>query len=164
MANTQRRFAVMGENLFRIINKIITNQRICRLLKYQCSTPFDKSLPDVDGIELLNKEVAIVPKLYEKDNLEYSYIVVLFNKYIVNPNNSDFKISEIRFEVICPFNEWILDEQNLRPYLLMQELDNMFNQAKLSGIGNLQFVRSDPLVLSPHLSGYTLIYQINDFN
>jgi hypothetical protein len=31
---TQRRFAVMGENLFRIVSKIIDNQKVCRLLKY----------------------------------------------------------------------------------------------------------------------------------
>ena len=35
MAATQRRFAVMGENLFKIANKLITNSRLCRLLKYQ---------------------------------------------------------------------------------------------------------------------------------
>ena len=52
---TQRRFAVMGENLFRILNKIMNNQRICRLLKYQNENPFDESLPDVDGLDLIHK-------------------------------------------------------------------------------------------------------------
>ena len=40
MANTQRRFAVMGENTFRIANKLMSNQRICRLLKYHTRDPF----------------------------------------------------------------------------------------------------------------------------
>jgi len=31
---TQRRFSVMGTNTFRIANKIMSNQKICRLLKY----------------------------------------------------------------------------------------------------------------------------------
>jgi hypothetical protein len=31
---TQRRFSVMGTNTFKIANKIMNNERICRLLKY----------------------------------------------------------------------------------------------------------------------------------
>ena len=63
MAATQRRFAVMGENLFKIANKLITNSRLCRLLKYQDENPFDtEKHPEVNGIELLNKQILIIPK------------------------------------------------------------------------------------------------------
>jgi len=31
---TQRRFAVMGLNTFKIANKLMSNPRLCRLLKY----------------------------------------------------------------------------------------------------------------------------------
>ena len=53
---TQRRFAVMGENTFNVANKLMKNQRLCRLLKYPVRDPFDeKKYKNVDGIELLNK-------------------------------------------------------------------------------------------------------------
>ena len=161
---TQRRFAVMGENLFRILNKVITNQRVCRLLKYQDDDPFNKERPDVNGLDLIHKQICIIPKIPEVDNLEMSYINIVFDKFIVNSNNPDFKISTVRFDIICPFNEWIVNSSNLRPYLIMQEIDTMFNQAKMSGIGNLQFVSSSALTLSPHLGGYSMLYSINDFN
>lgn len=161
---TQRRFAVMGENLFRILNKVITNQRVCRLLKYQDDDPFNKERPDVNGLDLIHKQICIIPKIPEVDNLEMSYINIVFDKFIVNSNNPDFQISTVRFDIICPFNEWIVNSSNLRPYLIMQEIDTMFNQAKMSGIGNLQFVSSDTLVLSPHLGGYSMLYSINEFN
>lgn len=164
MANTQRRFAIMGENLFKVINKLTSNQRICRLLKYQNSNPFDPALPDVDGLSLLNQNFIIVPKIPEIDTIERSFIIVVFDKYLINPSNPDFKLSTVRFEIVCPYNEWILDEDNLRPYLIMQEIDSMFNQAKLSGLGNLQFTSCVPLTLSPQLGGYTMYYQINEFN
>lgn len=161
---TQRRFAVMGENLFKIVNKLITNQRVCRLLKYQNADPFDESLPDIDGIELINSSIVITPKYPEFDNIERSYIQVLFNNYSVNIANPDFKTATLRFDIVCPYTEWVLNSDNLRPYLLMQEVDTMFNQAKLSGLGNLQFLTSSPLALSPQMGGYQLIYQINEFN
>lgn len=162
--NTQRRFSVMGENLFRILNKIITNQRICRLLKYQNEDPFSEDLEDVNGLDLIHKQICVIPKIPETDGTEMSFINIVFDKFVVNSNNPDFKISTVRFDVICPFNEWIVNNSNLRPYLIMQELDAMFNQAKMSGIGNLQFVSSETLVLSPHLGGYSMLYSINEFN
>ena len=39
---TQRRFAVMGENLFKVATKLVNNQRLCRLLKYQDTNPFSE--------------------------------------------------------------------------------------------------------------------------
>jgi len=139
---TQRRFSVMGENTFRIANKIMSNQKICRLLKYQTKSPFaeecnGKPQPDVDGTELINKQILIVPKIFDDSTEKMSYITAIFDNFIVNPLNPEFKISTIRFDVACPYDEWLLNEHSLRPYLIMQELDIMFNQAKLAGIGNL---------------------------
>lgn len=161
---TQRRFAVMGENLFKVANKIIHNQKICRLLKYQDTNPFDEEkYPDVDGVDLLHKQVIIVPK-FPEEGIECSFIVAVFDNFTINPNNPDYKLTRIRFDIVCPYSEWVIDQGSLRPYLIMQEIDTLFNQAKLSGIGNLQFTHATPLVLSPQMGGYSMYYQINEFN
>lgn len=161
MATNQRRFAVMGENLFKIVYKLIENQTICKLLKYQDADPLSKE--SVDGSELLHNQIIIVPKIPES-GVECSFIIVVFDQYTINPSNPDFKVSRIRFDVVCPFSEWIVNANSLRPYLLMQEIDKEFNQAKLNGLGNLQFTHSTPLVLSPQMGGYSMYYQINEFN
>lgn len=166
---TQRHFAVMGQNTFTIANKIMKNQRICRLLKYQTKSPFldfcnGKEQPNVDGAELINKQILIVPKIYDDSTEKMSYITAIFDKFIVDQLNSEFKLSTVRFDVACPYDEWLLNERSLRPYLIMQELDNMFNGSKLAGIGNLQFVRADNLVLTPWLGGYSMTYKIHEFN
>lgn len=162
---SQRRFAVMGANLLKILNKIIHNQKVCRLLKYQDMDPFEetKDKPNVDGTELLHKQVIIVPKIPE-DGIECSFIVIVFDNFTINPINPDFKLSRIRFDIVCPYSEWVINADNLRPYLLMQEIDSMFNQTKLNGIGNLQFTHSEPLTLSPQMGGYSMFYTINEFN
>lgn len=162
---SQRRFAVMGDNTFRILNKLINNQRICRLLKYQVRDPFnEEKYPDVDGVELLNKQILAVPKIYDASVEKMSYIVAVFDNFVVNSFNPDFKVSTVRFDIACPYDEWILDENSLRPYLIMQEIDNMFNQGKLAGIGNLQFYNSTMLVLTPQMGGYSMTYKVNEFN
>ncbi len=40
----------------------------------------------------------------------------------------------------------------------------MFNQAQMAGIGTLSFVRAEALVLTPQIGGYSMVYQINEFN
>lgn len=161
---SQRRFAVMGDNTFKILNKLVNNQNICRLLKYQVRDPFSDKYEDVDGVDLLNRQILAVPKVFDASTEKMSYIVAVFDNFVVNQFNPEFKISTVRFDVACPYDEWVLDENSLRPYLIMQEIDNMFNQAKLSGIGNLQFHRADMLTLSPQIGGFSMEYKINEFN
>lgn len=161
---SQRRFAIMGDDAFRIVNKLISNQRICRLLKYSVRNPFSEELEDVDGLELINKQVLMIPKLYDDDNWKTSYITAVFENFVINELNPDFKRTTLRFDIACPYDEWLLDTQSLRPYSLMEEVDTMFNNSKLAGIGTLQFHRSDLLNISPQLGGYTMRYLINDFN
>ncbi len=168
---TQRRFAVMGNNTFKIANKIMQNSRICRLLKYPTKDPFKlidpitgNPQPDVDGVDLIHKQILIVPKVFDDSTEKMSYIISVFDDFVVNPLNPEFKISTIRFDIACPYDEWILNESSLRPYLIMEEIDKMFNQGKLKGIGNLQFYRADNLTLSPWICGYSMMYKINEFN
>lgn len=162
---SQRRFAVLGTNTFNVANKLMTNPRLCRLLKYQVRDPFDKEkYKDVDGLDLLNKQIMIVPKIWDESTEKMSYVVALFSNYNVNFINPDYKLATIRFDIACPYDEWVLNEQSLRPYLIMQEIDDMFNGAKMAGIGTLQFLRAEAIVLTSQIGGYSMLYQINEFN
>ena len=162
---TQRRFSVMGTNAFNIANRLMQSQRLCRLLKYQVKDPFDTEKYDnVDGLDLLNKQILIVPKIFDDSTEKMSYVTAVFSSFVVNQFNKEFKLATIRFDIACPYDEWTLNEQSLRPYLIMQEIDNIFNGAQMAGIGTLQFVRADAIVLTPQIGGYSMTYQINDFN
>ena len=162
---TQRRFAVMGMNTFRIANKLMQDQAICRLLKYQVRDPLDTTkYPDVDGLDLINKQILIIPKIYDDSNEKMSYVTAIFDDFVINQLNPEFKITTVRFDIACPYDEWVLDNQTLRPYLLMQRIDTLFNEGKLAGIGTLQFWRADALTLSPWIGGYSMRYKINEFN
>ena len=162
---TQRRFAVMGNNAFNMANKLMSNQRLCRLLKYQVKDPFDEQkYQDVDGVLLLNKQIMITPKIWDESTEKTSYIVALFNSFVTNIANPDYKIDTIGIDVACPYDEWVLNGHSLRPYLIMEEIDNMFNGAQMAGIGTLQFVRADRNVFTSQIGGYTMQYSINEFN
>ena len=162
---TQRRFAVMGTNAFNMANKLMQNQNLCRLLKYQVRDPFDtEKYENVDGVLLLNKQIMITPKIWDESTEKTSYIVALFNTFITNTINKDYKIDIISFDVACPYDEWVLNGHSLRPYLIMEEIDKMFNGAQMAGIGTLEFIRADRNVFTQQIGGYTMQYRINEFN
>jgi hypothetical protein len=107
---TQRRFAVMGMNTFRIANKLMQDQAICRLLKYQVRDPLDTTkYPDVDGLDLINKQILIIPKIYDDSTEKMSYVTAIFDDFVINQLNPEFKITTVRFDIACPYDEWVLD-------------------------------------------------------
>lgn len=160
----QGRFATMGENIFRIVNKLCLDKRLIRLLKYQVKDPFDSSLPDLTGEDLINKQIIIVPRIPDDTEEKSSFVIITFDKFFHNETNLSFKLLTIRFDVVCPFDEWILSIDSFRPFLIMQEIDTLFNGVRLSGLGKLSFLESKPLVLSPQLGGYSMWYAIDEFN
>jgi len=83
---TQRRFAVMGDNAFKLANKLVSNEKLCRLLKYQTRDPLKetdpitgKAQPDIDGVDLLHKQILIVPKVFDDSTEKMSYVIAVFH-------------------------------------------------------------------------------------
>jgi len=79
----------------------------------------------------------ITPKIWDESTEKTSYIVALFDSFSANLVNPDYKIDVLSFDIACPYDEWILDENSLRPYLIMEEIDKTFNHAQMAGIGTL---------------------------
>jgi hypothetical protein len=51
----------------------------------------------------------IIPKIWDDSTEKTSYIVALFNTFVTNMINPDFKIDTICIDVACPYDEWVLD-------------------------------------------------------
>jgi hypothetical protein len=51
-----------------------------------------------------------VPKVFDDSTEKMSYVIFVFNNFVVNFLNPDFKITTIRFDIACPYDEWLLNE------------------------------------------------------
>ena len=162
---TQRRFEVMGEDIFKITNKLLSNHTLLKLIKYTDKDPLSHSDLSQDEIDdMLHKNILITPKIPDEDSDKNCYIIVLLDNYVVDPDNADFKVATVRFDVLCPMDRWVINAKSLRPYLIMNEIDKDFNEKKLAGIGNLSFQSAERLVVSAYLAGYSLKYGHSEFN
>ena len=95
----------------------------------------------------MSKNIKIVPKLII-DGTVLNYIIVGFDNFVTNGTNPEFRDNIISFDIICHFDQWQLDDFNLRPYRIAAELDFLFNNTHLTGIGTLQFLGCNQILIN----------------
>lgn len=165
MSSNIRNFKAVGDNLFIIAQRILNDNDICKLLYYTDNDPLShKDMTEDERLALLHKNILLVPKVPENDDIKGSYILCLYDGFNQNLNNSEFKDADLLFIIVCPPENWVINDVSLRPFLLMSKIDELFGNKKIANIGKLQFVKADRFVLNSQLTGYGLTYSTYEFN
>lgn len=142
-----------------ISNMIIKNNNLKKLLYYTSRDCLNKpNLTEDQTLELFGKNIKLVPKLYV-DGSVLNYIVISFDNFITNQENPEFRNNLIEFDIVCHFDQWQLNDFQLRPYRIAAELDSMFNGKHLTGIGELEFLGATQIILTDEYAGLCLLYQ-----
>ena len=151
-------FLSMEKDLNLIINKMFKNERLKRLLYYTDKNALNKpNITEDQSLELINKNIKIVPKLYV-DSSVLNYIIINFDKFTPS-RNPEFRDNIIEFDIVCHFDQWQLEDFALRPYKIAAEIDSMFNNTHLTVIGELQFIGATQTVLTDEFAGVCLMYE-----
>ena len=141
-----------------IVNAMIKNERLKRLLHYTTKDALDrKNITEDETIALFNKNIKIVPKL-TVDNTVLNYIIISFDNFTPS-GNPEFRDNIIEFDIICHFDQWQLKDFALRPYKIAAEIDSMFNGKHLTGIGELNFLGANQIILTDEFAGLCLMYE-----
>lgn len=152
-------FLSIDKDMSIITDYIMKNNRLKKLLHYTTKDCLNKpDLSEEETIELFGKNIKIIPKLYV-DGTVLNYIVISFDNFIENKTNPEFRDNIIEFDIICHLDQWQLQDFQLRPYKIAAELDLMFNNQKLTGIGKLEFVCATQMVLTDDYAGLCLMYR-----
>ena len=88
-----------------------------------------------------------------------AYIMISFDNFIPNGTNTEFRDCSIHFDIICHTDYWVMDNYQIRPLKIAGYIDGILNNAKLSGIGTLNFMGCKEIAYDEVLSGYTLSYR-----
>ena len=151
-------FLSMEKDMNLIVNKMFKNERLKRLLYYTDKNALNRpNLTEDQALELINNNIKIVPKMYV-DGSVLNYIIINFDKFIPS-ENPEFRDNIIEFDIICHFDQWQLQDFALRPYKIAAEIDSMFNNTHLTGIGTLQFIGATQTVLTDEFAGVCLLYE-----
>lgn len=99
------------------------------------------------------------PKIPMGENEECkSYILITFDNFSPNKGNDYFRDCIIEIDIICNTDYWDIGNFRQRPLKIAGYIDGILNNSKLSGIGTLNFISCNEIVLNENLSGYCLMY------
>ena len=143
------------------------NQTLKRLLVINtkdCLTNLDepiykKKLAEMNLPKLVQEGyVKLAPKIRIPEHEEINVYLILTYDNFVPTSNPKFRDCTIHFDIICHTDYWQMDNYQSRPLKIAGFIDGILNNAKLSGIGTLQFMGCKELVLDEVRSGYCLTY------
>ena len=158
VADPKSSFLSMEKDLSLITNKILGNQRLKKLLFY--TTPDALNQPELtqeQSAELFGNNIRMVPKLFVDSDL-INYLVIRFKNFQPNYSNPEFRNNVLEFDIVCPYDQWHLKDFQLRPYRIAAELDAMLDKEHLTGIGRLEFLGAEQIILSDNFAGLCLQY------
>ena len=151
-------FLSVEKDLEIIVNHLCKNERLKRLLYYTTKDAIDKpDLNDEQMIQLFNKNIKLIPKLYV-DGSVLNYLIINFDNF-TQSGNPEFRDNIIEFDIICHFDQWHLKDYQLRPYRIAAEIDSMIDKTHLTGIGKLEFLGANQIILTDEYAGLCLMYQ-----
>ena len=151
-------FMSVDKDLSIITDRMLKNKNLCKILYYTDRDALDRpNLTPEQRTELFGKNIKIVPKLYI-DGSVLAYIIISMDNFTPSAN-PEFRDNIISFDIICHFDQWQLKDFQLRPYRIAAELDSMFNNTRLTGIGELHFMGANQIILNDEFAGITIMYE-----
>ena len=159
----QTTFGTAQKDLYELVQRLMSNGNLKKLLYYPVKDALSKpSLTSEQSLGLMNKNIRVAPRLPVDEDIQ-AYVIISFDNFVPNANNPEFRDNMITFDVICHMDHWVMENNSLRPYLIMGEIDGMLKDSQLNGIGRIDFISANQLLLSEDLAGFSLVYRvIND--
>ena len=103
--------------------------------------------------------IKLTPKFAREEHDEAkAYVLITFDNFSPNIENDYYRDCIIEIDIICQTDCWDLDGFSIRPLKIVGYIDSILDKSRLSGIGTLEFISCNELVLNQDLSGYCLMY------
>lgn len=153
-------FLSVEKDLSIITGNLEKSPRLKRLLCNNAKTCLEDPTPVISVAEMIDKKILkIVPKItVDKEILQY--VIINFDNFSPNATNTEFRDNILEFDIVCHFDQWNLGNFRLRPYRIAAELDSIFNGKYLTGIGTLEFLGANQIVLTDEFAGLALMYAV----
>lgn len=159
-----RNCAEIGENLQKIIIRLMANDNLVNLLYYTDKDPLSQPhLTDEEKREkIYEKLIKIVPNIEPRED-EKSVVAVR----VINGNklgsNTEFRNIKISIEVFVPMTAWIFKNTNLRPFAILGEIEKSLQGKTVNGLGKIEGGDFSLSFLTKEMSAYEQEFQITTY-
>lgn len=142
-----------------IINKLLKNEQLKKLLFYTTDDCLERAaLSREETLSLINKQIQIIPRKFIPTNEAYPLVNIMFDNFMDNGTNPEFRDNIIIIDILCHYDQWNLGNFQLRPYKIAGEIDGLLHDKYLTGIGRVRFMSAQMALVDDNIGGITLVY------
>jgi hypothetical protein len=159
-----RNCAEIGDNLHKIITRLLANDNLVKLLYYTDKDPLSKDnlSDDEKKKEVFEKLIKIVPRVGPKETAS-SLIAIRVASGRKDLENSEFRNITIICDIFVPLTQWFLKDNNLRPFKIVGEVEKSLNGKTINGLGKMSGGDFDLNFLTEEVCCYTQEYVITTY-
>lgn len=155
----------LGENLKTIVKALCANQKLLKYLYYSDKDPLNH--PDLDQIviqkEIMNKLIRIIPKVGPKETAQSVLVIRVANGRKLS-ENKEFKLISLVVEIFVPLTQWIIKSDNLRPFLILGEIQKSLDGKTINGLGKLEGGNFDLNFITDEIASYEMLFNITAYD
>lgn len=160
-----RNLSDLGIHLQKIMNRLLSNQKLVKLLYYTDKDPYTSAdLTDTQiKNEVYEKLIKIVPRISSNETAK-SIVTIRVVSGMSNKGNDEFRDFTIAIETFVPLTQWFIKDSNLRPFAIMGEIHKSLNGKIIDGLGKVSGGDFQINFLTDEISCYEMNYQITSYD
>lgn len=155
----------LGTNLQKIINRLIANDELVKLLYYENDNPLERPAltKEEKQKEIFEKLIKTVPRVGTKDTAK-SVVVVYVQRAAKIPGNKEFKNVRILVDVIVPLTQWYIRDANLRPFAILGKIQEALDDKTINGLGKISGGDFELNFVTDDVICYQQIFEITEYD
>ena len=160
-----RNCAELGENLQKIVKRLLANDDLVKLLYYEQDDPMGQPAlsMEVKEKEVFEKLIKTVPRVGTKDTAK-SVIVVYVQRAGKLSGNKEFRNVKILVDVIVPLTQWYIRDTNFRPFAILGQVQSSLDDKTINGLGKISGGDFELNFVTDDVICYQQVYEITEYD
>ena len=154
----------IGENLQKIVRRLMANDRLVNLLYYSDKDPLSQPYltEEQKKKEVYEKLIKIIPRVGPKETAQSIIALRVVNGSKVGAN-TEFRNIKISVEVFVPLTQWIIKDTNLRPFAILGEIEESLEGKTVNGLGKMEGGDFELNFLTEEIGAYEQSFWITSY-
>ena len=159
-----RNCAEIGENLQKIVKRLMANNKLINLIYYTDKDPLNQ--PFLEGEqkqrEIFEQLIKVVPKVDQRND-ERTVITISVIDGNKLSSNTEFRDVQILITVFVPLSAWLIKDTNLRPFAILGQIEDSLNGKTVNGLGKLRGGDFNLKAVTKEMGIYEQIFWITSY-
>ena len=159
-----RNCAEIGENLQKIMKRLLANDDLVNLLYYTDKDPLSQPhlTEEQKKKEVYEKLIKIIPNVEARED-EKSVVAIRVVGGTKIGSNTEFRSVKISIETFVPMSAWIIKNTNLRPFAILGEIEKSLQGKTINGLGKIEGGDFELSFLTKEMSAYEQSFVITTY-